>query len=133
MLKTLSVSTETLGIINPMNKVYALTRKLDAMPYFFAIYTLHGMQHMRYDPYLCSMMRKNQHSAELDGPHFIVGLITIFKQFHPENYKTYILLMSHFFKNVMFMQTQITPTPKQLPNEGYMTLAFLEELIKFEG
>ena len=43
MLKTLSVSTETLGIINPMNKVYALTRKLDAMPYFFAIYTLHGM------------------------------------------------------------------------------------------
>ena len=41
--------------------------------------------------------------------------------------------MSHFFKNVMFMQTQITPPPKQLPNEGYMTLAYLEELIKFEG
>ena len=78
-------------------------------------------------------MRKNQYSAEIDGPHFIVGLITIFKQFHPENYKTFILLMSHFFKNIVFMQTTFKDTPKQLPHEGYMTLAFLEELIKFEG
>ena len=43
MLSTLATATETLGIINPMNKVYALTRKLDAMPYFFAIFTLHAM------------------------------------------------------------------------------------------
>lgn len=105
MLTTLTTATESLGIINPMNKVYALTRKLDAMPYFFAIYTLHALGHMRYDPYLCSMMRKNTHSAEIQPPHFMVGMITLFKQFHPQNYRTYILLLSHFFKNIIHMQT----------------------------
>jgi len=63
----------------------------------------------------------------------MVGIITLFKQFHPENYRTYILLLSHFFKNIIYMQSEIKPTPKQLPIEGYMTLAYLEELIKFEG
>jgi len=65
MLTTLTTATESLGIINPMNKVYALTRKLDTMPYFFAIYTLHALGHMRYDPYLNSMMRKNANSADI--------------------------------------------------------------------
>ena len=43
MLQALAKSTETLGIINPMNKVYALTRKLDSMAFFFAIFTLHAL------------------------------------------------------------------------------------------
>ena len=39
-------------------------------------------------------MRKNSYTDTqvdaVDGPHFITGLLTIFKQFHTSNYRTYI-------------------------------------------
>jgi len=79
------------------------------------------------------MMRKNANSLEIDGPHYIVGLLTIFKQFHTDNYKHYIMLLTHFFKNIIHANGLAKTPSQQLPHEGYMTLAFLEELIKFEG
>ena len=48
------------------------------------------------------MMRKNAGSIEIDGPHYIVGLLSIFKQFHTDNYKHYIMLLTHFFKNIIY-------------------------------
>lgn len=82
-------------------------------------------------------MRKNQYENSqmdsIDGPHFITGLLTIFKQFHGENYRVYIQKLTHFFKNIVFATEKARPQANHLPDEGFMTLAFLEELIKFEG
>lgn len=60
MLQQLTVCSETIGHINPMNKVYAVTLRLESMSSFFAIFTLCMFQYMRYDTTLCSIMRKNQ-------------------------------------------------------------------------
>jgi hypothetical protein len=104
------------------------------MPTFFSILTLAMFQYLRYDTTLCSIMRKNQSTEfAIDGPHFITGLLTIFKQFHSENYRVYIQKLSHFFKNVIYGTIQARPAATQLPPDGFLTLAFLEELIKFEG
>ena len=66
-----------------MNKVYAVTLRLESMSSFFAIFTLCMFQFLRYDTTLCSIMRKNQTMEfAIDGPHYINGLLTIFKQFH---------------------------------------------------
>lgn len=45
----------------------------------------------------------------IDGPHFIVGLLTIFKQFHSENYRKYIQKLTHFFKNVVYATDKARP------------------------
>ena len=117
-----------------MNKVYAVTLRLESMSSFFAIFTLCMFQYLRYDTTLCSIMRKNQSMEfQIDGPHYINGLLTIFKQFHSENYRLYIQKLTHFFKNTVFGTTNARPAATNLPPDGFMTLAFLEELIKFEG
>ena len=117
-----------------MNKVYAVTLKLESMSSFFAIFTLCMFQYLRYDTTLCSIMRKNQTMEfPIDGPHYITGLLTIFKQFHSENYRAYIQKLTHFFKNTVFGSTSARPPATNLPPDGFLTLAYLEELIKFEG
>jgi len=60
-------------------------------------------------------------------------MLTIFKQFHNSNYRAYLLKLIHFFKNVVFGTTDSRPAATQLPPDGFLTLTFLEELIKFEG
>lgn len=45
----------------------------------------------------------------------------------------YIQKLTHFFKNTVFGTTNARPAATNLPPDGFMTLAYLEELIKFEG
>lgn len=44
MLQQLTVCSETIGFVNPMNKVYAVTLRLQSMPSFFAVFTLAMLQ-----------------------------------------------------------------------------------------
>ena len=83
MLQKLTVCSESVGHINPMNKVYAVTLPLESMSGFFTVFTISLFQYLRYDQSLCSIMRKNQFAESqvdaIDGPHYIAGLLTIFK------------------------------------------------------
>ncbi len=42
-------------------------------------------------------------------------------------------MLTHFFKNIVFATEKAKPAAQHLPEEGFMCLAYLEELIKFEG
>ena len=97
MLKDMTTALEAIGFVNPLNKVYKLTKELDHLPLVAALITLNAMTQLTYDPLIFSLIRKNKEFI-LDGPHFIVGLLTIFKQYHYNNYKKYILYLIHFIK-----------------------------------
>ena len=107
----MTIVTENLGIVSPMNKVYALTRRLESMSMFFTIFTLTVFRDMQYNQNQNSMMKKNETSNDIDGPPFIVGVLTIFKQFHRDNYTEYIHALSHYFKNIVFDTTRAKPAP----------------------
>ena len=133
MLRSLTGTVEHIGLVNPMQKVYELTNKLHYMSEFFAILTLYTLQvHLTYASRLNSLVRKTKESINIDGPHYIVGLLTIFKQFHPSHNKRYLHLLSHFYKNVIFMTTQGNTLPRDLPADSSNILTFLDELAKFE-
>ena len=78
MLKDMTTALEAIGMVNPMNKVYKLTKDLDHFPLVAALISLNALLQLSYDPYIFSLVRKNKEFI-LDGPHFIVGLLTIFK------------------------------------------------------
>jgi hypothetical protein len=69
----------------------------------------------------------------VDGPHFIIGLVTIFKQFHYSHFKKYILYLIHFIKVNLFASKDIHLQSRNLNAEAVISMTFLEELIKFEG
>lgn len=132
MLKDMTTALEAIGFVNPLNKVYKLTKDLDHFPLVAALITLNAITQLTYDQHLFSLVRKNKELI-IDGPHFIVGLLTIFKQYHYNNYKKFILYLIHFIKVSIHAGGSASLMSKSLPSDAQMTLSFLEELIKFDG
>ena len=131
-MKDISSCVEFIGFVKPMNKVYSLSRDLHHMPLMFSLVTLNALQYLEYDTHLYSMVRSRKEMV-LDGPHFITGLPTLFKQYHNSNFLKYICFLSHYLKNVI-SSSQYQPNGlKQLPPEMSPMLCFLEELMRFEG
>jgi hypothetical protein len=60
------------------NVSYSLTRDLHHLPLVFALVTLNALQYLEYDTFVYSLVRSKKEML-LDGPHFITGLLTIFK------------------------------------------------------
>ena len=80
------------------------------------------------------MQRESDKAIKCDGPGFIVGLLTIFKQFHPQNENTYINLLCHYLKNEIYRQNLASTVPqKDLSRNASMMLAYLDEIVRFKG
>jgi hypothetical protein len=77
--------------VNPINKVYALNKPLHQMSLLFSILTLFSFDHTYFSDHLSSIRGKEHENALrlenntilMDGPALIMGIITVFKQFHP--------------------------------------------------
>ena len=69
----------------------------------------------------------------MDGPHFIIGLVTVFRQFHYSHYKKYVLYLIHYIKTNLTASKEIHMQSRNLNAEAVISMTFLEELIKFEG
>lgn len=133
MMKSITDAVELNGYINPMNKIYSLNKPLYQMPLCFALLTIYTYDHLYFSAHASSLMQRNEKSLKLDGPAFITGMMTIFKQFHPQNERTYINLLCHYFKNELHKQTMDGSPQRELTRNASMTLAFLDEIIRFEG
>lgn len=89
---------------------------------------------MQYQTKINTFTRRSAKSLPIDGPHFIVGLLTVFKQYNPVNYKRYLFILSHFYKNVIYNTTLTKDKPcVVLPEDSSSILVFMEELMKFEA
>jgi len=136
MLKNLTEVVELTGFVNPMNKVYALNKPLENLPVVFALLTLYSYDYVHLSAQLGTITtlfnQKDKDPLKIDGPVFIVGMLTIFKQFHPVNEATYINLLCHFFKNDVFKQRSQGVMAAQLTRDSSMTLAFLDEIMRFK-
>ena len=72
-----------------------------------ALITFNALMQLGYDPLVFNLQRK-QKEFLIDGPHFIVGMVTIFKQFHYNHYKKFILYLIHYIKVAIFGTAPIT-------------------------
>lgn len=104
------------------------------MSLFLAIYTMAQIQKLMYDHKLNTLRRPPSRDVlkagefMLDGPHLMVGLITVFRQFHPQSFKRYIWYITHYYKQIVNANQG-----RELPGDAGMILAFLDELMKFDG
>jgi hypothetical protein len=88
---------------------------------------------LAYSPKLNTLYKKNTQSLFIDGPHFIVGLLTVFKQYNPVLYKRYLFILSHYYKNLIYNTTLMKEKCTDLPADSSNILIFMEELMKFEA
>lgn len=57
MCVQLTKALETVGIVNPYNKVYYMTKPLEKMSLFMTIFTLSALQELRFDAKLSSLRK----------------------------------------------------------------------------
>jgi hypothetical protein len=58
MLKNLTDVVELVGFVNPMNKVYALSKPLDQMPLLFTLLTIFTYDLMYFSAHTSSIMQR---------------------------------------------------------------------------
>ena len=128
----LTTCLESIGHVKPTNKVYSLTKDLNQMALVFCLFSLNALQYLVYDTRLYSLVRSRR-EVQIDGPHFIAGLLTIFKQYHNSHFRRYLMFMTNYVKNVVYA-AQFQPNgTRQLPPEVAPVLCFLEEVMRFDG
>lgn len=132
LMRDMTKCIEYVGYLNPINKVYKLAKDLEYFPLAATLLTFNALMQLSYDPLVFNLQRK-QKEFLIDGPHYIVGLITIFKQFHFNHYKKFILFLIHYIKTSIYANGQQSMQKRVLDLDASVTMTFLEELIKFDG
>lgn len=135
MLKSLTLALETVGMVNPFNKVYFLSKPLEKISLFMSLFTLSLLKEITFDQKLSTFRKiedpkkpRQPGQPNLIVPHLLVGILTMFKQFHNSHYRFYVQHLTHYYKTIVHV-TQ----GKQVPAEGQMVLMYLDELLKFDN
>ena len=133
MLRDITTCLETVGQVNPFNKVYKLLRQdLESFALVSMALSLNVLEKLIFDSVLFNLTKKVA-NMPVDGPHFIIGLVTIFKQFHFSHFKKFVLFMIHYIKTILSASRETQNQTKVLNADAIMAMTFLEETIKFEG
>lgn len=132
MLKDVTLCLESVGQVNPQNKVYKLVKDLEFFPLAATLLTQCAIQQLHYDPLVYNLTRARK-DILIDGPHFIIGLITLFRQFHCSQYKKYVLYLIHYVKVALNSAKEVQLQKRILDPDATATMTYLEELVKFEG
>ena len=72
---------ECAGISNPLAKIYVTTKKQDFFPVVVFFFALSQLQRLGFNKTVGTLLAKKP-GDQVDGPPFVVGLITLLKQFH---------------------------------------------------
>lgn len=132
LLSDLSTALESCGFLEPVHKVYVLAKDLDFMPLSMLLMTVTAATHLHYDLNVNSLVRKTK-SSNIDGPCFVMGLITMFKQFHNSHFKRYLVYISHFIKSSIEVAKDKGSIKKsgQYPQDVTICFGILEEILRF--
>lgn len=102
------------------------------MSLVFALITLNALQYLVYDTRMFTLIRSRR-EVTIDGPHFLVGILTIFKQYHNSHFRRYLMFLANYFKNLVNSAQMLPSGMKQLPIDSSPLLCLFEELMRFDG
>ena len=130
MLKSVATILENSGFVETINKVFSLFKDIDHMPMVFFLLTMNAIAYMQYDVNVNSLTRRYK-DKPVDGPPYIVGMLTIFKHFHPTNFMKFLLICSHYVKGAILINQDSDKKQNRLPMDVALLLGVLEEIIRF--
>jgi len=130
LLFELSTYLETSGINDPFLKIYITTTPLEFFPLIVFLYVISQITKFGYDPATSTFMYKGKNEP-LDGAPFVVGIITLLKQFHVQHTKTFLAYIGQYLRTQINLTGLKEPKPKEFQPEVTSTLSFLEEFCRY--
>ncbi|TSK20198.1 WASH complex subunit 5 [Bagarius yarrelli] len=118
---------EAAGIHNPLNKIYITTKRL---PYFPTVNFLFLIAHLPKLQYTKNQGMTCRRAADpVDWVPLVLGLLTLFKQFHSRYTEQFLALIGQFIRSIMEQCTsQKIP---DMPADVVGALMFLEDYVRY--
>jgi len=114
---------ECAGISNPLAKIYVTTQKQDYFPVVVFFFALSQLQRLTFNKTVESLLSKKQ-GENVDGPPFVVGLITLLKQFHSTHTHRFFAYMGQYIRAQIDLNTD--PKTKLLPLDALSALMLVD-------
>ncbi|XP_054285996.1 WASH complex subunit 5-like isoform X1 [Macrosteles quadrilineatus] len=123
LLLEISTYLDWAGIGNPFAKIYITTKNLQFFSLFTFLFVIAQLSRLQYSKTLGTLIWKKA-GEPLDGMPFIVGLQTLFRQFHPEIRDQFLVYMAQYVKS--HIEATVTGSSKsEFPPEVVSSLHFL--------
>lgn len=131
LLLEVSTYLDWAGIGNPYAKIYVTTKNLQFFSLFTFLFVIAQFGKLVYVNNLSSLVWKKT-GDPLDGVPFIIGLQTLFRQFHPEVREQFLTYMAQYVKS--HVEATVTASGKlEFPAEVTNALHLLQRFIEYSG
>lgn len=129
VMAELTTYLDAAGIGNPLNKIYITTKRISHFSMLCFLFTISQLQKLQYSKPLCGLISKKI-TEPVDSHPFVIGMITLLKQFHSFETESYIALIGQYIRS---NTTTWNPSSKmiELPTEVINCLAFLENFMYY--
>eukprot|EP00735_Rhodelphis_limneticus_P001014 TRINITY_DN1155_c0_g1::TRINITY_DN1155_c0_g1_i1::g.17241::m.17241 TRINITY_DN1155_c0_g1::TRINITY_DN1155_c0_g1_i1::g.17241 ORF type:complete len:1147 (-),score=362.33,sp/Q54IR8/WASC5_DICDI/52.49/0.0,Strumpellin/PF10266.4/0 TRINITY_DN1155_c0_g1_i1:284-3724(-) len=127
ILPKLSGFLETSGISSPLTQIYITTDPLPELPLVLFLFSISMLQYLSYDRNLAALVCKKR-DEPLDGAPFVVGMVTILKQFHSTHSQKYLAYLGQYIRSYL---TTDDGKNTELPADVINVLSFLEDFCKY--
>lgn len=132
LLSELSAYLETAGINDPFSKIYIATAPIDHLACYLFLFVLSQMQKFQYNNQLSVLMHKKDKRA-YDGAPFVVGIITLLKQFHNSTSSKFLAYLGQYIRGFVNISLQRDSKLVDQPEEAVNVMLFLEDYLKFSS
>ena len=100
LLSTLASYLEVSGKSNPLETIYITSPPLPELPLMVFLFVLSVLPQMDYDPRLDTFVCPSK-KVPLDGAPFVVGIVTLLKQYHSSHTTVFLQFMGQFVRASM--------------------------------
>lgn len=119
---------EAAGFHNPLMKIYITTKQIPHFPLFIFLLVISHISKLTYSKTIGELVCKKP-TDPLDAPPFIIGCITLLKQFHVKNTDKFLALMGQYVRS----HVDAMPGSKtaDMPQEILNLLVYIEDFINY--
>jgi WASH complex subunit strumpellin len=131
LLAELAEYLETAGIVNPIDKVYVTSEPIEDIGLLMCLFVIAHIQKFTYDPSIDCLVSKKK-DDNLDGTPFVVGIITVLRQFHPSERELFLAYLGQYVRsNIDTLNLDKKGT--EIPIDVKFVLRFLQSFCRFSG
>jgi len=132
ILSDLTRFLETAGINDAITKIYITTEPLEGLPCIMFLFVLSQIQKLQWSRKL-NTLECVAKKTFLDGAPFVVGVITLMKQFHSSHTHTFLGYLGQYARSNIHGGGSNSKKTLDIPPQVRGVLLFLEEFCKFSS
>ncbi len=134
LMPDLSTYLELSGVSDPLTKIYvAAELRTKHLPLLMALFVLSELQNFAYDATLQQLVHKNKKKGFFDFAPFVVGVLSLFKQFHSLHVQLFLSYLGQYVRTMVNSMDRSKKNMSELPEPVVNCLMFLEEFVNYGG